>query len=153
MQHGESEKVETLEVMAKSAREAGVFAQVEIEVSPRRLECHARKDGSSAIYRVETENDRWFVSLVTPDRWLSESIEAELMHCGDSLEELIEEELIDLGIDPVVVPVEHFRNDDMLYVFRSPLPSNFSSQEATTWLLAYEAAFRPLGDMTDADTD
>ena len=41
--------------------------------------------------------------MLTKDRWLSESIEAEVMHHGDSLEELIEEELIDLGLDAVEV--------------------------------------------------
>jgi hypothetical protein len=153
LQHGESEKVEALEAMATCAREAGVFSQVDIGVSQNRLECQPRDTSASASYRVQVENDRWSVSLVTSDRWLSESIEAELMHCGDSLEELIEEELVDLGIDPDEVSVQHYRNDDMLYVFLSLLPPSASSQEASTWLLAYEAAFRPLGDMTAEAVD
>ena len=75
------------------------------------------------------------------------------MHSGDSIQELIEEELVDLGEDPDVVPVEHFRNDEMLYVFRTPLPSHISEGNVLTWLLAYEAAFRPLGDMSAEGDD
>lgn len=97
------------------------------------------------------------------------------MHHGDPIEELIEEELVDQGYivgvkgrsagnsnDPsgshrtrqgVEVEVQHFRSEDMMYTFQSPLPIEASSdlskaiRVATQWLLAYEAAFRRLGDM------
>ncbi|HVP73959.1 MAG TPA: hypothetical protein VMS30_09495, partial [Phycisphaerales bacterium] len=101
----------------------------------------------------------WSVSLVTPNRWLSESIEADLMHHGDPIEELIEEELVDLGWQEDALPVKHFRSDDMLYTFVSPVPIPAGQAEddavkrATTCLLAYEAAFRELGDMSGGDEE
>ena len=70
------------------------------------------------------------------------------MHSGDSLEELLEEELVDLGADTSVVLVQHFRSEDMLYTFRSTLPPASTPDDVLTWLLAYEATFRELGDMT-----
>lgn len=147
-----STTAETLEALSGHAKAAGVFGAISIDLDRGYLACEALESAEPAHYRVENQNGTWFVSLVTPDRWLSESIESELMHCGDTLPELIEEELIDLGIDPDVVPIEHFRDDDMLYVFRTKLPPNLSLETTSTWLLAYEAAFRPLGDMT-ADSE
>ena len=51
--------------------------------------------------------------------WLSESIESDLMHSGDKLDELIEEELVDQGEEPGHISFEHFRSDDMLFTFRT----------------------------------
>jgi len=132
------------------AEQAGVFADVTIEDG--NLRCSARDSAAEATYRLAREGQQWFVSLVTPDRWLSESIEADLMHHGDPLEELIEEELVELGHVPPPFKVQHFRSDDLLYTFRNTLPLESIAPQAaadlaTTWLLAYEAAFRRLGDM------
>ena len=146
MRDTESEVVELME-MARRAKEADVFASVDV-ISPKgRLDCTARDSAEEAYYRVETSPGSWTVSLVMTDRWLSESIEADLMHSGDSMEELIEEELIELGLDTDVVTVQHFRSDDMFYTFQTPLPEASTPNDAVTWLLAYEAAFRELGDM------
>ena len=95
---------------------------------------------------------RWFVSLFTKDRWLSESIEAELMHAGDSLEELVEEELVELGVSVGEVSIQHYRDEHLQYVFRSPLPREVTPEEAALWLLAYEATFRELGDMSTSES-
>ncbi|HWB20091.1 MAG TPA: hypothetical protein VG711_07320 [Phycisphaerales bacterium] len=125
---------------------------------PSRLQFAAFKSAEPAWYRLDAEKSGLFVSLVTPNRWLSESIEADLMHTGDDIEELVAEELTDIGGPCESLKVQHFRSDDMLYTFRSPLPVNGLSDEvaaevACQCLLAYEAAFRQLGDMDDDSDD
>lgn len=149
---------EFLDSVGRIARSAGVFAGVEIEGD--RLVCHAEDSAEPAQYRVEPEGDALWVSLVMEDRWLSESIEAGLMHSGDKLEELLEEELVEQGYDQEPSPVQHFRSDDMLFTFRSRLPvapgeaaGGKGAQVAGQWLLAYEACFRQLGDMDAGDGD
>ena len=134
--------------VAAAAREAGVFG--EVRVSGSALECEASGAAEPASYRLRLENGTPFVELVMVDRWQSESIEADLMNSGDSLEELLEEELVDQGYEGGTLTFEHFRSDDMLFTFRSPLPASVSSGDssaATKVLLAYEACFRQLGDM------
>jgi hypothetical protein len=138
------------------AEQAGVFADV--TVNEGNLYCAARDSAADASYRIVRDGDQWFVSLVTSDRWLSESIEADLMHHGDPMEELIEEELVELGHTPKPFKVQHFRSDDLLYTFRNPLPlagiePSAAADLAFTWLLAYEAAFRRLGDMEAGESD
>jgi hypothetical protein len=146
-----------LAAVAQVARDAGVFAGV--EVLPAGVVCEARGSAAAAQYRVSVEKGRLYVELTTPDRWLSHSIEADLLNTGDKIEELVDEELVELGAAPIHVPlgavrVEHYRNDAKLFVFRSALPSLASSEcdlvsteIASRMLLAYEACFRELGDM------
>jgi len=146
-----------------NAESAGVFGGVTIDRGM--LVCAARDSAEPAWYRIEpasaspSPESSWSVSLVTPNRWLSESIEADLMHHGDPIEELLEEELVEQGYAGESLPVEHFRSDDMLYTFVSPLPLRNGApdaqrvQIATQCLLAYEAAFRELGDMSGGDDE
>jgi hypothetical protein len=122
----------------------------------RRLEGTARDAAEPAFYRLDVAADGTAtISLVTADRWLSESIESDLMHYGDPIEELVAEELEELEVKAPAssVIVRHFRSDDLLYTFETPLPSDADAGTAATWLLAYEAAFRGLGDMTSDDED
>lgn len=144
-----------LEHARKRALEADVFG--EATLSEGRLSCAARDAAAPAWHRLEWAEGRLWVALVTEDRWLSQSIEADLVHTGDKLEDLIDEELVDLGCDAGPLPVEHFRSADMLYTFRSPLPVDADGDEAphvcVCALLAYEAAFRELGDMAGGDDD
>lgn len=141
-----------LEALRANADKAGVFKDVKI-TSKGVLQCLAKARAEPAWYRVDKVNDVWRVSLVTADRWLSESIEADLMHYGDPIEELIEEELVELGFKGKSPEVKHYRSDDMLYTFISEIPGvdegkgEKAIEAATRWLLAYEAAFRELGDM------
>jgi hypothetical protein len=135
------------------AERAGVFGGVEIRRGV--LVCRARDSAAPASYRIGPDQGRLWVSLVMADRWLSESIEADLMHTGDKMEELIGEELAELGQPGEPPVVEHFRSEDLLFTFRSPLPVSHSAPDpsreaevAAAWLLAYEAAFRNLGDMS-----
>ena len=105
------------EAVASRAREAGVFASVRVEAE--RLVCIA-KEVESAEYRLDwDEAGTLWVSLVTPDRWLSGSIEGDLVHTGDKMDELVTDELVELGCDDVVDTVEHFRSEDLLFTFRS----------------------------------
>lgn len=132
------------------AREAGVFG--DIRVTPEGLECDAKASAEPATFRLRTEDGALCVSLVMSDRWQSESIESDLMHSGDKLEELLEEELDDLGYEGDAPAYQHYRSDDMLFTFRSKVPEDIDG--ATLWLLAYEQCFRNLGDMNaEADED
>ncbi len=141
---------EFLERVADRARGSRSFAAV--EVSPVRVECLARGPSEPALYRVDTDAGRVWVSLVMKDRWLSQSIEADLVHTGDSIGELIEEEWVDLGGAPGTVACEHFRSEDKLFTYRTSITSVESMDDAAVergarMLLAYEACFRRLGDM------
>ena len=141
-----------LEAIKANADKAKVFKDVKI-TSKGVLQCTAKASAEPAWFRVDKVNEVWRVSLVTADRWLSESIEADLMHYGDPIEELIEEELVELGFKGARPVVKHYRSDDMLYTFISEIPGVDETkgpkaiETATRWLLAYEAAFRELGDM------
>jgi hypothetical protein len=86
------------------------------------------------------------VRFATPDRWLSESIESDLMHFGDPIEELVEEELAELGWRGKVPSIKHFRDDAKLYTFENAVPTR-DVDTAFKFLRAYEAAFRALGDV------
>ncbi len=140
-------------LVAEKARASGVFGAV--ESGEGRLICTAA--AADAQYRVDLDFDgpsrcRVWVSMVTPDRWLSESVESDLLNSGDPIEELLEDELADQGWEGSGVAVEHFRSDDLLFTFRTALCFDDESPEvaATTvarFLLAYEACFVQLGDM------
>ena len=149
----------TLEHVRDHAAKAGVFGTITLESGV--LEAAAANSAEPAAYRVHTEADRLWVELVTKDRWLSESVEADLMNSGDSLDELLEEELVDLGLelDDADRPLtfEHFRSEAMEFTFRTPIPGGTAGDidpaRAATFLLAYEATFRQLGDIDAADDD
>lgn len=150
---GEGSRVALLEQVAQRARQADVFGEVRIEGD--RLVCTARDAEEPAEYRLDwDEAGGLWVSLVTANRWLSESIETDLLHTGDKIEDLILDELVDLGYDGPAPRVEHFRSDDMLFTFRSPVRAGREgapdAHAAATTLLAYEACFRQLGDMSGA---
>ena len=142
--------------VAAQARRAAVFGDV--VVGPAAVRCAAKDCESHAEYRIAFEDGRWWVSFVTPDRWLSESIEADLMHTGDRLEELLEEELAEVGLD-ASLPFEHYRSEDKLFTFRSPLPldgareARQAAEVAAKCLLGYEACFRELGDVAGGRED
>ncbi|MEM1331204.1 MAG: hypothetical protein AAGG07_11640 [Planctomycetota bacterium] len=148
---------ELLATVRSKADAAGVFGGAELRDGV--VLCAAHNAAEPAFYRVEEIDGKLWVSLVTDNRWLSESIESDLVHTGDKLEELIEEEMVDLGYDGPPLPFEHFRSDDLLFTFRSPLPVNLESPSETDAdtvalaLLGYEACFRQLGDMDDSGED
>lgn len=141
-----------LAAVRDGAAAAGVFGEPRVEEG--RLVCPAPAAAAPAEYRVQLDAGRVWVCLVTPDRWLSQSIEADLVHTGDKLEDLIDEELAEHGFTGGPLPCEHFRDADKLFTFRSPLPIGpadlgdpAAADRARRALLAYEACFRRLGDM------
>jgi hypothetical protein len=144
-----------LQAVAARAKDADVFASVLAQDG--RLVCQARESAEEAFYRLENLDGVVTISLVTADRWLSESIEADLLHTGDKIEELVDEELVEQGFEDGPLKVEHFRSDDLLFTFRSRLPDSATAEDdaavrrAAAVLLAYEAAFRELGDMSESE--
>ena len=138
-----------LERVGALAELSGVFGAVRVG---ERLEAEAVGSAEPAWYRVEFEDGAVWVGLVMEDRWLSESIEAELMHTGDKIEELLDEELSDQGFEGGPLAVEHFRSEGMLFTFRSRVASG-SAETVSQCLLAYEACFRQLGDMSAEEED
>jgi hypothetical protein len=141
----------------RAARAEGEPVFGPVEVREGMLVCRARASAAPASYRLFLEQGRLWVSLVMADRWLSESIESDLVEHGDKLEDLLEEEMVELGRHPEApARFEHFRSDALLFTFRSPLPispeqagSEAAVDTAAVWLLAYEATFRNLGDMNE----
>jgi hypothetical protein len=136
-----------LEQAAPIAAASGVFGPVSVKNG--QLVCHAAASAAPASYRMFVEDGKLWVSLVMADRWLSESIETDLLHTGDKVEALLEEELVELDLPAERPKVEHFRSDDLLFTFRSPIPVavDGDARRAVQYLLAYEACFRNLGDM------
>ncbi len=149
--------IRLFEAVGTVASRSGVFGPVEVKKNPPMLACAAKNSAEAAEYRLFEEGGKVWVSLVTDNRWLSQSIEAHLMNTGDKLEELLDEELYDVGYEGSTLTFEHFRSPDKLYTFRSPLPIGADAPDAAgisaKCLLAYEACFRRLGDMDAADED
>lgn len=137
--------------VADAASRAGVFERVEVDRGM--VVCTASGSAEPAFYRVGAGEAGIFVELVTPDRWLSGSIEGDLVHTGDALEELVDEELADLGYAGPATSFEHYRSEDKLFTFRSPVPEPGDGatpeETAARMLLAYERVFRELGDMSE----
>lgn len=134
--------------VAERARLSEKFAGV--SVSSDGVECRALNAPEDAAFRVRVEDDKLFVSWVSPDRYMSQSIEADLMWTGDDLNDLFAEELADRGWSGAPLGrVEHFRSEDRLFTFRSEIPASKagSADAVAQALLAYEAAFSNLGDM------
>ena len=143
--------------VARRARESGVFSA--IEMAGDALVCRPRASGVDGEYAVTWDAGKGgpYVVLRSADRWLSESIEADLMHSGDDMAELIEDELAELGEDyrPVV---RHYRDEAMRYTFGSVMPDRGGSAARAAdgvlrLLLAYEAVFSELGEMSASRDD
>ncbi len=147
---GESKRL--MDAVGVLAREAQVFG--EVRVGERSVECAVPDAPAEAWYRLYQEHGRFYVEFSTPDRWLSHSIEADLLNTGDKIEQLVEEEMAELGMEPGGIGVEHYRDDGKRFVFRTCLPVEATGKDcarvASRALLAYEACFRRLGDVGGA---
>lgn len=136
---------------------SGVFGEVSLTGGV--LRCAAKESAAPAEYRVVEDAGRAWVALATADRWLSQSIEQDLVHTGDKLHDLMDEELAEQGHRGKCERVEHFRDESKTFVFRTPIPVDRGASAADTaalitrFLLACEAMFRPLGDMAGGDDD
>ncbi len=144
--------------VADAARQSDRFGDVVL--TDGMLSCAAMEAPEPAFYRLVVEDDALWVEWVTADRWLSQSIEAELVHTGDDLDDLIDEELVDLDYEgPKLSPLSHYRSEDMLYTFRSKIQLDLNGETSRVVdgllksLLAYEATFCELGDMGADDDD
>lgn len=152
-----------LDSVRRRAAESGRFASVEAEGGA--LVCAARDPAAPAWYRVFAAGGRVWVALETTDRYLSQSIEQDLVHTGDRLEELFDEELADvalrLGLRGAMPSArspkfEHFRDERKRFTFRMPvafegLGDSEAADRALLFLLACEQTFRPLGEMEAGD--
>lgn len=139
----------------KGAQDADVFGDITIDA--RGVCCQAKNSDEPAFYRVEIIENQVWIGMETEDRWLSGSIEGDLVNTGDKLDELIEEEVVDLGHHDAKVSFDHFRSPEMLYVFRSKLSTSIddvnAAAHALIWLLGYEIVLRELGDMDVSQED
>lgn len=142
-------------VLARASAD-GVFGPC--HVSGAKLICEAKGAGDHAEYRLVFDGSQVWVALVTPGRYLSQSIEQTLVFSGDKAGDLLRDELIDLGAVPdrtAATPVvEHFRDNEKLYTFRTPLGITAANaadaanvKKAGDYLLGYAQTFGHLGDM------
>lgn len=137
---------------ARLAGASGAFALV--EQSTGRVTCGDPVQ-PEAQFRIEADGTGLWIAWVCANRYISQSIEADLMWTGDDLDELIDEELADQDYGGAPLGrVEHFRNEEKQFTFRSRVPLDPARLEAgdgakvlLACLLAYQAAFRELGDM------
>lgn len=157
----EPEFREFLQALADAARSSGAFARV--TAHPTMVVCEPKVAGEEASYRVEIDGGRVFVGWATPNRWMSQSVEAELKWTGDDLQELIEDECRVAGYEgPPIGMFEHFRSPELLYTFRNHVPMSGAAgrpggavdvRRVAQCLLGYEGTFRELGDMRRAAAD
>lgn len=120
----------------------------------------AKDTPEPVFYRLEVLEGDLAVSWCSPDRYISQSIETDVLWTGDDLDDLIDEELVDLGWNRGrLKPLKHYRNDEMLFVFisRLPIPADkvtpSDAKDIALALMAYEHAFRELGDMASEEED
>ena len=115
---------------------------------------HVEEECYYAAYGVD-DGTVW-VGWYSPDRWISGSIEGDLVHTGDKIDELLEEELVDQGLS-IKLPLEHYRNDDKIFVFQGKLDLPSDQAQATDTLvkvlLAFQACFVELGDMGEDEDE
>lgn len=150
---------EALSVAKRELDASGRFDTIEIKDGM--LVAHALDAPENAFYRIEAEGERVFVTWVSADRYLSQSIEQDLVFSGDDLDDMIDEELVDTGYEGQrLAPMQHYRNDEKLFIFRSRTPIDAGKCDAPSagpslakFVLAYEAAIRQLGDMSPDEED
>jgi len=136
--------------VADHARISGGFG--EVTAGAEGVTAAAEGSAEPATYRISEADGGLWISVGTEDRWLSESIEADLMNSGDDLEELFDDELVELGIEGLEFSFEHFRSDALEYVFRVRVPdTERDPARVGAMLVAFERCFRELGDMNAED--
>lgn len=144
----------SLTTLADALGRAPEFSGVTIDEASDLLRLTPAGAACGAWYELHWRDGRPVMSLCTEDRWFSESIEADLMHTGDDLDQLLMEELEDRGleIDSASRPrVEHFRDQAMRYVFRATGASGWSSAQVEALARGFAAVFAELGDLRQDD--
>ncbi|CAN5692183.1 hypothetical protein BH11PLA1_BH11PLA1_02950 [soil metagenome] len=150
-----------LNAVAEMARASGAFESV--EATPTEVVCAAQGPEDEAHYRLAFDaiDASLRLALTTPARYLSQSIEQELVHTGDKLHDLLRDEMIDADHPaPAKLTFEHFRDPEKRYTFRVRVPAADAALDAAetarrVWLLlkAFEATFRELGGMKGGEDD
>jgi len=131
----------------------GVSEFASVESRDGMIVCTAKETPEPVEYRLFIEDGALWVSWSTEDRWLSQSVEADLVFTGDDLNDMIDEEIVDLGWDHGRLEGnEHFRSEDKRYTFRSKINLDAAGiEKAGTDLVfcaqAYDIVFCELGDM------
>ena len=146
--------IDAIATVRDRAHASGRFASIDLD--GHALRCRARDAAAEAWYVVDREGDAWFVALHTADRWLSESIEGDILEGRDTAEELVDDELVEVGFPHRCPKVKHYRDDAKVYVFRSEIPLDGIADTGAgiaTYLLAFEAAFSQLGDMQGSSAE
>lgn len=134
---------------------SGDFAKVARTESG--IRCDALHVEEDCYYAAHTDADGTVrVGWYSPDRWLSGSIEGDLVHTGDKIDELLEEELIDQGVSQKI-KLDHYRDQDKVFVFHGKLEMPSDSALATTLIVnvlcALQACFIELGDMNPGEDE
>jgi len=143
--------------IAAAAKASRRFAEVSIDAADGAVRCLAAGPESPAHYLVHQSGGRFFVSLTMADRYLSQSIEQDLVHTGDKMTDLLHDELVDLGSAVAAPAVEHFRSPPpaKLFTFRSAVGITSADANASKCagelLMAYETVFGHLGGMAGDD--
>ncbi|MEM1167276.1 MAG: hypothetical protein AAGI30_13415 [Planctomycetota bacterium] len=148
-----------LERAAELARSEDAFESAEVDGGVLRVtpaDCEHECD-----YRVEAVDGSLFAGWYTPDRYLSQSVEAELVYTGDDLDDLVDEELADQPgwtLPTRLAPFEHLRTESKVFTFRSRTPLGVDAGDSAAHaasliaaLVAYDLAVRQLGDMKPDD--
>ncbi|GAB4515536.1 MAG: hypothetical protein Tsb0013_20120 [Phycisphaerales bacterium] len=123
--------------------------------------CHATDTPDEAQFCIEVDHEGVWLTWASTDRYLSQSIEAELMFTGDDLDDMVDEEIVDTGWDlGKLTPNTHYRDNDMRFVFRWKTPIDPGAIDAkhhaepfAKALAGVVEAFAELGDMSEDDED
>ena len=123
--------------------------------------CHAHGTVDEAQFCIEVDDDGVWLTWASLDRYLSQSIEAELMFTGDDLDDMVDEEIVDAGWElGKLAPNAHHRDEDMRFVFRwktaitpDTVDAGAHAEPFAKALAGMVEAFAELGDMAPEDDD
>ena len=159
-----------IDAVASDAEALDLFESVETRED--RVICYADGPESPAWYAIrfdhvvaagaydEGEEVEASVTLSwnSKDRYLSQSIESDLVYTGDDLDDMLDEELVDLGWSRGRLdPFKHYRDEEETFVFVFCLPlkqSKLTPNDAADLVKCLQAAdlvFSELGDMAEDD--
>ena len=81
-----------LQTLVQQAIDSGRFKDASI--AGQTVRCRAKDASAEAWYVIDKADGHWSIALETPDRWLSESIEGDMLEGRDTAEELVDDELV-----------------------------------------------------------
>ena len=145
--------------IAERALAHDVFDSAEVKGSM--VYAHATDSPEEAFYRVEIDEEGVFVSWASEDRYISQSIEAELMWTGDDLDDMIDEGAQDAGWTlGRMEPLKHYRDEGMHFVYRSKTPiapadadAGAHADQLVAAMAGYAEAMAEFGDMKPESDD